>query len=367
MNIPFIDLQPTTEQIREEYLKQVDLFLQRENFILSPEVQQFEQAWAKTIGTEFSVGVSNGADALYLALLVLDIGAGDEVITQGTAYNASVTAILRTGAVPRFADIDEKTLTLTAESAAKLITNKTKAILPVHLYGVSGDIEALVKLAQEHSLFVIEDCAQAHLAEYKGKKLGNWGDIGCWSFYPTKNLGAFGDAGALTFNNPELLPKLQALRNLGQSSKNVHDFLGTNMRLDPIQAIALNLKLNYLADNTAKRVEAADYYRQQLKKLNSKICLPEIIEGASPVYHLFVIRLLQKNRDEAVKLLNQAGVNCAVHYPVAVYNQPFFKGLKDYCPVTDLVLSQIISLPFWPQITHEQQDYVISSLDNVCQ
>ncbi|PJC25474.1 MAG: erythromycin biosynthesis sensory transduction protein eryC1, partial [Candidatus Tagabacteria bacterium CG_4_9_14_0_2_um_filter_41_11] len=216
--------------------KAVESMLDRGPFILGPEVEAFEKAWAGYLGVKHAVGVSNGADALYLALIASGIKPGDEVITQGNAYNASVTAILRAGAVPRFADIDSNTLQIDVAKIESLITGKTRAILPVHLYGQFGDMEKLARISKKRNLKIIEDCAQAHGAELAGKKLGSFGRVNAFSFYPTKNLGAFGDAGAVVTDDEKAAEQLRALRNLGQVAKNEHRYLGTNMRLDPIQA-----------------------------------------------------------------------------------------------------------------------------------
>ena len=363
MQIPFVDLTQTTNQVKSDYLKAVEKILTDSHFILTEEVAEFEKAWAKTVGARFCVGTSNGADALYLALQALDIGLGDEVITQGNAYNASVAAILRTGAVPRFADINPDSLTIDVSKIEKLINDKTKAILPVHLYGQPNDMEAIVKIAKKYKLGVVEDCAQAHLAEINGRKVGTFGDVGAFSFYPTKNLGAFGDAGAIVTDSEELKDKIEALRSLGEVAKNQHKFLGFNMRLDPIQAVCLSLKLKYLDENTKARQKAAEYYDKIIAEAN--VSIEPLKKLGNHVYHLYVIKVKHFYRDKLKDELAQEGMQTAIHYPVPVYNQPFYQGPKDPCPVADETSKQILSLPFFVGITGEQQKFVVEKIKNI--
>jgi len=365
MEVKFLNLDIPTEQIKGKYLEAVEKILDKGNFILTEEVENFEHAWAGTIGTKYAIGVSSGADALYLALRALDIGEGDEVITQGNAYNASVTAILRVGAVPRFADIDEGSLRLDVGKMEPLINKKTKAILPVHLFGQPNDMEAVKKLAQKYKLKIIEDCAQAHLAKFNGRSVGAWGDVAAFSFYPTKNLGAFGDAGAVTTDNEEIYKKIIALRNLGQTAKNKHDYLGFNMRLDPFQAECLRLKLSFLEENTKARQAAGEYYDKLIKESGLSIAPVVRDPRASHVYHLYVARFLANNRDDVQKELTKMGVQTAVHYPTPVYRQPFYQGPVDPCPVSDATSGQVLSLPLYVGIIKEQQEYVIDCLKKI--
>ncbi|MAF13908.1 MAG: hypothetical protein CMI53_03375 [Parcubacteria group bacterium] len=363
MNVPFNDLTKNTQQIKEDYLKSVDQFLDQGRFILTEEVEKFEHSWAKAVGTKFCIGTSSGADALYLALRALDIKAGDEVITQGNAYNATVTAILRVGAVPRFCDINEDSLTLDVTKLEDIITDKTKAILPVHQYGQSCDIETVVEIAKKHNLYVIEDCAQAHLTKFKDKYVGNWGDVATFSFYPTKNLGAFGDGGAVVTNNEEIKNKINVIRNLGKNKNNQHEQLGYNMRLDPIQAICLNLKLPFLEDNNDARIKSAKIYNDLIS--NNKIKLIKELDKGSGIYHLYIIRILEGDRDKVRQDLLELGIQTAVHYPVPVYDQPFYKESGDPCPITDKVSEQVLSLPLFLGITKEEQEYVANSLKQI--
>lgn len=365
MEVKFLNLAVPTEQIKNDYLEAVKSILNKGNFILTEEVENFERAWAGKIGTKYAVGVSSGADALYLALRALDIGAGDEVIIQGNAYNASVTAILRVGAIPRFADIDENSLRLDVSKIELLINEKTKAILPVHLYGQPNDVEAVKALADKYKLKVVEDCAQAHLAQFNGQPVGSWGDVSAFSFYPTKNLGAFGDAGAITTDNEEIYKKVLALRNLGQTAKNVHEYCGFNMRLDPLQAECLRLKLDFLEENTQARQIAGEYYDRSITE--SDLTIKPIFRDprATHVYHLYVVRLLKHNRDDIQKELLKMGIQTAVHYPMPVYRQSFYRGPLDPCPISDTTADQVLSLPLYVGITKEQQKYVVDCLKKI--
>ena len=310
MNVPFIDLSQTTAAVKDVYLERVTSLLEKNRFILTEEVAQFEQEWAEYLEIAHAIGVSNGSDALYLSLLALGIGPGDEVITQGNAYNASVVAILRTGATPRFVDIVPNTLTMNPELIAGCITHKTEAILVVHLFGQPCDIQSVRSIADAHKLFLVEDCAQSHGAMYAGKHTGAWGDIAAFSFYPTKNLGAFGDAGAVVTHRADLAERVIRLRNLGSVKKNNHEILGFNMRLDPMQAIVLSLKIPFLKEWTNMRKVAAQRYSTLLADAG----VGEILQGlpnGTHVYHLYVIHV---NRRDAVKAaLLAKGVQTEIH------------------------------------------------------
>ncbi len=365
MRIPFVDLSESVRQIKTEYLAAVEKLLIKGRFILTEEVEEFEKNWARAVGTKYAVGVSNGADAIYLALAALGLKAGDEVITQGTAYNASVTPILRLGAIPRFADIRPDTLTIDPERIEPLINAKTKVILPVHLYGQAADMEAIMAIAQKHDLAVVEDCAQAHLAKFKDKYGGSWGDAGAFSFYPTKNLGAFGDAGAVVTSRDDIRDKIRAMRNLGEIVKNDHQYLGFNMRLDPIQAICLNLKLPHLTQVSRERQAAGEYYDKLIRDLDIPIRPVSRLPGATHVYHLYVVQTLKHDRDMICRELASRGVETAVHYPLPVYRQPFYRGPADPCPLTDEALARIFSLPMFSGITKEMQEYAAQSLKEI--
>ncbi|MEY4731172.1 MAG: Pleiotropic regulatory protein [Candidatus Parcubacteria bacterium] len=364
MKVRFTDLTGPTQRIRKEFLERLGLFLDKANFILTDEVKEFEEAWAKFIGTEHAVGVSNGSDALWLALKAFDIGPGDEVVTQGNAYNASVTSILRAGATPRFADIDPKTFLIDAAKIETLITPKTRAIMPVHLYGQASDMTAIMAIAKKHKLVVIEDCAQAHGAAWEGKKVGSWGDAAAWSFYPTKNLGAFGDAGAVTTSDARVAEEVRMLRNLGQASKNDHERLGYNMRLDPVQAIVLSLKLPNLDGASKIRQTAAGRYDKLIDEAKLPVQYMHRHADATHVYHLYTIKLLQGDRDRVRERLAKREIDTGIYYPMLVMDQPFYpKDLpRDACPVATVTAHSILSLPMHETIAPEEQQYVIESL-----
>lgn len=370
-SVPFIDLSYETERVRRVYLKALDAFFKKGNFILTPEVEIFEETWARFVGQRFAVGVSSGADALYLSLCALGIGPGVEIITQGNAYNASVVAILRTGATPRFADINLETLTISPKAVSALINRRTAALLPVHLYGQLNDMAALTSIAEKHKLAVVEDCAQAHGAHFLGRGAGTWGEVGVWSFYPTKILGAFGDAGAITTSDPACAARVRAMRNLGETDKNVHSYLGFNMRLDSIQALALNLKLPFLARSIKARRAAARFYERLIKKARVPVLSQCCDERAEHVYYLYVVLLPPgTDRVRVQAFMRTRGIATAVHYPTPVYRQPFYRAAtagaerkkSDPCPITDDVSRRILSLPLYVGITPTQQRRVITAL-----
>lgn len=364
MKVRFINLFPSTQSIKPEFFNRLGALLNKSNFILSEEVEEFENEWAKYIGTQNTVGVSNGADALWLALKSVGIGAGDEVITQGNAYNATITSILRVGAIPRFVDIDPATWLINPLKIESLITPKTKAILPVHLYGQASDMDSITEIAKRHNLMVIEDCAQAHGAEWNGKKVGSWGDVAAWSFYPTKPLGAFGDAGAVTTSDKSIFEEIKILRNLGQASKNDHVRLGFNMRLDSIQAIILSLKISYLEEWNKKRQGAAAHYDELIDKSGLPVEYVKKDSRATHVYHLYPVKILKGDRNQVREKLKEKGIETQIHYPVLVMDQPFYpKDLpRNECPIAKDLFDSVISLPFHENITHAEQEYVVESL-----
>lgn len=344
MEVPFQDLNLLTQKIKSDFLHSVDAWLNHNDFILGEKVLKFEKEWANYCGANYCTGVSSGSDALYIALLSLDIGEGDEVITQGNAYNATVVAILRTGATPRFADygggFDEFVL-----NVKKKINKHTKAILPVYLYGYVPSL-ANLKL---YGLPVIEDCAQAHGAKLQG-------DIACFSFYPTKSLGAFGDAGAVVYNDYRLHEKIKAIRNLGQTEKNQHLFYGSTMRLDPIQAIVLSLKLKNLDNELTEKRVIVEYYDKNLRIFTKK----------EVSYYPHIYPIFHKKRDLIRQELAEAGIKTEIHYPTPVYRQPFYRvPFNDSCPKSEILCRTELSLPLFIGLTKKQQDYVIGRIKKI--
>ena len=350
--VPFIDLKREYAEISEEIAQALKKVLESGWFILGEEVEKFEEDFSKYIGTKYGVGVNSGSDALFLALKALGISKGDEVITVSHTFISTVDAIVRNGAKPVFVDIDSDTYCIDVTKIEERITNKTKAILPVHLYGHPADMEPIMEIAQRHNLHVIEDACQAHSAEYKGKKVGSIGDVGCFSFYPIKNLGAYGDGGIAVTDNGELAEKVRMLRNYGQVQKYYHDFVGVNSRLDEIQAAILRVKLRHLDEWNERRKKVAKLYNELLK--DSKIVKPFEKDYAKHVYHLYVIRC--KERSKVQQHLLENGIQTQIHYPVPVHKQKAYLdlGFDTHLPVTETICNEILSLPMYPWLSNEE-------------
>ncbi|HEX3014000.1 MAG TPA: DegT/DnrJ/EryC1/StrS family aminotransferase [Methanobacterium sp.] len=339
--------------LKKEYCsisKELNLNIQRVLnsgfYVLGEEVKKFEEDFSRYTGTEYTVGVNSGSDALFLALNSIGVGKGDEVITVSHTFTSTVDAIVRNGAEPVFVDIDPHTYCIDASNIEEKITEKTKAILPVHLYGHTADMDPICKLKEDYGLYVIEDACQAHGAEYNGKKAGSIGDMGCFSFYPTKNLGAYGDGGAVVTDNEELKEKLVQLRNYGQSEKYHHDFVGVNSRLDELQAVILQTKLKYLDGWIESRKKNAEIYNELLR--DSEVIVPVEKPYAKHAYHLYVIR--SKNRDYLQKKLLKNNIQAQIHYPVPVHNQKAYSNLtNDFSlETTNQICNEVLSLPLHP-------------------
>lgn len=354
--IPIVDLKREYKQIKTEINEAIQRVLDKQWFILGEEAEKFEEEFSKYVGTKYSIGVNSGSDALYLAIKALGISSGDEVITVSHTFVSTVDAIVRNSAKPVFVDIDPETYTMDVNQIEDKITERTRAIIPVHLYGHPADMDAITAIAKKYKLFVIEDACQAHGAEYKGKKVGGIGDIGCFSFYPSKNLGAYGNGGIIVTNNEELAKKLSMLRNYGQSQKYYYDFMGINSRLDEIQAAVLRVKLKYLDEWNEKRRNIAKLYNELLK--NSNIILPIEKDYAKHVYHLYVIR--SKNRNELQQYLSQNGIQTQIHYPLPVHKQKSYLdlGFRAHLPVTEKICNEILSLPMHPWLTEEEVEKI---------
>ena len=334
-------------------------------YILGRQVKLFEQEYAEYIGSDYAIGVGNGTDAIELAIRACDIGAGDTIITTSHTAVATVSAIIRAGAKPIFVDIDKEQYTISPEYIEMLLKDWSgpmpKAIIPVHLYGQPADMQSIMDIAQKHGFFVIEDCAQAHGAESNGKKVGSIGDIGCFSFYPTKNLGALGDGGIVTTNNTHLAEKLQLLREYGWKKRYISVEFGTNSRLDEIQAAILRVKLKYLDINNGQRINISNLYRSRLKEEN--IILPYSPIGQKHVYHQFVIRSDQ--RDLIRSHLEENNIKTLIHYPVPVHKQPAFNHpafRPSTLKHTEAISNQILSLPMYPELTTENVNEICNSI-----
>lgn len=357
-SVPFNDLSLQVAELRPEINTAIARVLDRGHFILGPENETFERAFADYLDVECVVGVANGTDALELALMALGIGAGDEVICPALTAAPTALAVLAMGAQPVFADIRPDTFTLDPSSLEACLSEKTRAIIPVHLYGLAADMPAMCDFAEAHGLAVIEDVAQAHGAMIGAGKAGTMARIACFSFYPTKNMGAYGDGGAVVTNDSELGLRVRQLRDLGQVGRFQHALPGRNSRLDEIQAAILQVKLRYLDTHNAARRERAEWYAELLSDLD-ELSLPIVPEGWTHVYHLYVIRL--SKRDALRDYLRQQGIGADVHYPKLLPQQPVFakcRTARGGIPVAEKVVTEILSLPMYPQLSREQVEMV---------
>ncbi|WP_297480007.1 DegT/DnrJ/EryC1/StrS aminotransferase family protein [Thermococcus sp.] len=358
--IPLVDLKREYREIKEEIDLAIGRVLERGWFILGEELVAFEREFGQYIGTKHVIGVNSGSDALYLAVKALGIGKGDEVITVSHTFISTVDAITRNGARPVFVDIDPETYTMDVSQLENAITERTKAIIPVHIYGHPADMAPIMEIANDYGLYVIEDASQAHGAEYKGKKVGSIGHVSCFSFYPTKNLGAYGDAGAIATNDDELADKLRMMRNYGSPRKYYHEFVGVNSRLDEIQAAVLRVKLKYLDKWNQRRRKIARVYKELLR--DTDIITPIEKEWAKHVYHLYVVQ--HGKRDELEKCLLSKGIHVQIHYPVPVHLQPAYTklGFNVELPITERVSQRILSIPMSPWLSEEEVKYVAEAI-----
>jgi dTDP-4-amino-4,6-dideoxygalactose transaminase len=329
-------------------------------FILGKELTAFEREFASYIGSSYCIGVNSGSDALVLALRAAGVTKGDEVILPSHTFIATADAVVRNGATPVFADITPETYCLDTSSIAKLISPRTRAILPVHLYGHPVDMAPLLEVANEHEIIIIEDACQAHGSEYRGKKLGSIGIIGCFSFYPGKNLGAYGDAGCVVTNDKYLCERIQMLRNYGQREKYIHECIGMNSRMDEIQAAILRVKLGHLDHWNNMRKHVAHLYDEFLAE--SDIILPVEQSYAKHVYHLYVIRT--KKRGRLRSYLIKKGIETGIHYPLPIHKQPSYKrkGTFPALPVTEQICKEILSLPMSPWLDEELTQYIVEGV-----
>ena len=333
------------------------------SYILGPSVEALEKEFAEYIGTSSAIAVANGTDALELSLKALGIGFGDEIITVSHTAVATVASIESVGANPILVDIDPDSYTLDCSQLAKALTIKTKAIIAVHLYGLSADMDFLVKFCRENNLFLIEDVSQAHGGKWFNKRLGSIGDIGCFSCYPTKNLGAIGDAGLITTKNDSLASKIRMLREYGWKKRYVSDIPGRNSRLDEIQAAILRVKLKYLDDDNCKRKQIANFYSNNLDNLNIKI--PKNKQNADHVYHLYVIQV--ENREYLIKHLNKNNIFPGIHYPVPIHMQPAYRNrlfASLELPVTSEISRKVLSLPLFPELSLDEVEFITKTVNS---
>jgi len=362
MNVPFVDLRSQYREIRPGAQRGLAALFQRGDFILGQDVQDFEISFARYLGVPFALGVNSGTDALFLGLLGLGIGPGDEVVVPAFTYIASAFAVTYTGAQPVFVDINEQTFTIDADLIERAVTPKTKAIMPVHLYGQAADMDPIARIAKRHRLKVIEDAAQAHGTQYKGKNTGGLGDVAAFSFYPTKNLSGFGDAGMLVTRDSQLFRRLLRLRDYGRRTRYEHVCLGYNSRLDSVQAVFLKEKLKRLDVWNKKRRAVARAYADFLKGVEG-VRLPAAAGYGQHVYHIFAVRV--KDRDRVFEGLKNFGIQAAVHYPIPLHLQEVYKDLgyrKGDFPVAERVAQEVLCLPIYPHIRPSQVSWVVRVL-----
>ena len=358
MKVPFLDLKAQHAPLIEKFDRAIHEVIESSAFAGGPFVEKFEEEFAAFCGSTYAIAVGNGTDALWLALLALGIGEGDEVITVPNTFIATAEAITYCKARPVFVDVDQDTFTMNPAELEKCLTKRTKAIIPVHLFGQPADMDPILDFARANGLFVVEDAAQAHGAEYKGRKAGTMGDAGCFSFYPGKNLGAFGEAGAVVTNDPELRKQIQMLRDHGQSRKYYHSMMGWNCRMDGIQAAVLSIKLGHLNEANSLRRKHALEYNQAFAGID-EVLTPLEAKYARHVYHVYAVRV--QERDAIMRHLQEKGVGCAVHYPVPVHLQEAGRNLgytKGAFPIAENLADEFLSLPMFPELTEEQIEYV---------
>ena len=362
MNIPFVTFKPLEKELDSELRGSFDRVYTNSWYIEGKEDAAFEKAFAEFCGTDYCVGCGNGLDALMLSLKALGIGAGDEVIVPSNTYIATALAVTYVGAMPIFVEPNINTYNINPSLIEEKITEKTKAIMPVHLYGQACDMDPIMEISRKHKLFVVEDCAQAHGATYKGKKIGSFGDTAGFSFYPGKNLGALGDGGAVVTKNKALADKVRALGNYGSYFKYHHIYQGNNSRLDELQAAFLSAKLPHLDRMNTERKRIAARYLNEIK--NDKVILPYVIDSVEPVWHIFAIRC--KERDALADYLKEAGIGTNKHYPIPMHLQDAYKELgikKGELPIAEEISATELSLPMYYGMAEEEISYVVEKIN----
>ncbi|OGF47116.1 MAG: hypothetical protein A2452_00360 [Candidatus Firestonebacteria bacterium RIFOXYC2_FULL_39_67] len=362
MQVPLIDLKAQYQNIKSELNLAVEAVLAGGHFILGPEVTKLEEEMAKFFGSKYAIGVNSGTDALFLAVKALGINEGDEVIVPAFSFFASAETVTLAGAKVVFTDIRPDTYNIDIKHLEEKITPKTRAIMPVHLYGQPSDMDQIMYIANKHKLKVIEDCAQSIGAEYRGKKTGNIGDIGCLSFFPTKNLGCAGDGGMVLTNNEEYANLIKLLRAHGSSKKYIHSEIGINSRLDEIQAAVIRVKLKYIQAWNEKRRKNAKFYNNNLKG----IVTPFEQDFAKHIYHQYTVRVENGKRDAFQEYLKGQGISTAVHYPIPMHKQEAYTklGYNVRMPESEKAALEVCSLPNYPEMTEEMLDYVVVTINN---
>ena len=360
MNVPFVDLQAQYRSIKQEIDQAIASVVSEASFIGGKHLESFEGHFASYTGARHCIGVGNGTDAISIALKALGIGPGDEVITAANSFIASSEAVTAAGARVVFVDCDRSTYTLDAGALERAVTKRTKAVIPVHLYGQPADMDAIAGVAQRHGLRIIEDAAQAHGARYRGRTVGTLGDCACFSFYPGKNLGAYGDGGAITTSDHDLAKKIRMFANHGRIEKYNHEFEGVNSRLDSLQAAVLDVKLRHLEAWTERRRAVARRYDDGLR---GSVVIPAVLPDCRHVYHLYVVRV--PRREAVIKFLKEKGIGTGIHYPIPLPLLNAYRYLghtaADF-PVASSLKDEILSLPMYGDLTDDQADMVIASL-----
>lgn len=362
MRVPFADLRTQYLSIESEVDLALESIFCESSYIGGEDLNKFENRFAEYCNAKYCVGVGNGTDALWISLKMLGIGSGDEVIVPANSFIATAEAVTLAGATVVFCDVDPSRYTIEANLIESKISENTRAIIPVHLYGCPADMDPINRIAKEYALYVVEDAAQAHGAEYKNKKVGRLGDVACFSFYPGKNLGAYGDAGAVVTNNCELADNIRMFSNHGRKNKYDHLFEGVNSRLDTLQAAILNVKLDHLDTWSQSRLANARRYNEMFKGI-PEVKTPQIPEDSFHVFHLYVVRV--QNRDVVLDNLKQKGIACGVHYPIALPNSMAYQYLgnrpEDF-PVASKYQEQVLSLPMYPELKKEDIEYVVEAM-----
>jgi dTDP-4-amino-4,6-dideoxygalactose transaminase len=364
MNVPFLDLKAQYASIKNEISSAIQEVLDSCAFAGGPFVEKFENEWASYCGVKHAIGVGNGTDALWLALLALGVGEGDEVITVPNTFIATAEAISLTGANPVFVDIEDTHYTMNPELLERAITPRTKVVIPVHLFGQTADMDPIMDIVRRRGLAVLEDACQAHGATYKGRKAGSVGDAGAFSFYPGKNLGAYGEAGVVTTDSDELAAKMRMFRDHGQSQKYHHEIVGWNARMDGIQGAVLSAKLRHLDDWNEKRREWAALYNVEIDA-SAGMLTPTTRARCGHVFHLYEVRV--PNRDQVAAALQAEGIGCGIHYPVPVHKQNAYAGLGTLeLPVAEKCARELLSLPMYPEMERASIERVSGALARLC-
>ncbi len=361
MKVPLLDLKAQYVTVKDEILAAVSDVLESQRCIGGPKVAELEQRIAVLSDCRFAVGTSSGTDAILSSLMSLEIGAGDEVITTPFTFFATVGCIVRTGAKPVFVDIDPKTYNINPDLIERAVTRRTKAIMPVHLFGQMADMDPVVEIANKYDLVSIEDAAQAITSTYKGRKAGSIGAVGCFSFFPSKNLGGAGDGGMIVTNNEDLYNRLKAMRNHGSNPKYYHKFVGGNFRLDPIQAVVLLVKLPHLDDWSAARRRNAAFYDE--KYAGTDVQTPHISADCVSIYNQYVIRVPE--RDRLVAYLREKNIGCEIYYPRPMHLQDCFKNLgykRGDFPEAEKAATEVLAIPIYPELTDQMKDYVANTV-----